>query len=571
MIRLAHATGALALIGLAMGTAAPALAQNIGYGEYDDIGPNNEKQSSVPVRRAGSDYDPRKRYGVEVTPYIEVGQIVGKEFSPRDEVFTYTRVSAGVDALVNGRRNGGSLSLRYERDFSWKDDFGDRERIAAIANGYALVAPGVRLNAGGYADQKAFDADAAIAPGASVDRDRLTQVWSVYAGPQVSTTIGDVALGAEYRAGYTRAEGEDSFAGQPQEEAFDYIDESVTHLASVTAGVEAGDVLPVGIGVGGNYYREDVSNLDQRIEDARAQATVTVPVSRTVSVSGAVGYETVEISSRDALRDAEGRPVRDENGRFVTDKTGPRLLAYDVDGLTWDAGVLWRPSQRTALAAHVGRRYGSTGVYGQFYYAPTDRHSLNVLVYDNVAGFGGQLTNAIADLPTDFLAVRNPVTGDLSGCVASLDQGGCLNTSLGSLRSTAFRTRGVMASYNYNTGRLGAGFAAGFNRNRYFGAPGTVLALADGTIDEFLWLAGQVQYKLDMRSGIATTAYAKFTMPEQSQFGDSTALGASAAYYRNLTGGLSTTVALSVDGQDREFVVEDYLSASALLGLRYSF
>jgi hypothetical protein len=232
---------------------------------------------------------------------------------------------------------------------------------------------------------------------------------------------------------------------------------------------------------------------------------------------------------------------------------------------------MWRPSNRTYLAAHVGRRYGGTGVYGQFYYAPTERHAFNVMVYDNVAGFGGQLTNAIAGLPTDFEAIRNPITGDLSGSVASLGEGGSLEGTLSNLRSSAFRARGVMASYNYSAGRVRTGIAAGYDRRKFIAAPGTVLELADGSVDEYFWLNGQIRYKLDNQSGLSTYAYARWTKPEQSQFGDSTALGANAAYYRMLTGNLTATAAIGVDGLEREFLLEDYWSASALLGMRYSF
>ncbi len=50
------------------------------------------------------------------------------------------------------------------------------------------------------------------------------------------------------------------------------------------------------------------------------------------------------LASRDALRDANGVPVIGNDGRFVTDPSAPRRIAFDVDGLLWDVGVMWRPS-----------------------------------------------------------------------------------------------------------------------------------------------------------------------------------------------------------------------------------
>ena len=71
-------------------------------------------------------------------------------------------------------------------------------------------------------------------------------------------------------------------------------------------------------------------------------------------------------------------------------------------------------STRTALEAHVGKRYDSTTYYGTFAWQPSSRSSVNVSVYDGITGFGGTLTNALANLPDDFVAGRNPVTGAIA-------------------------------------------------------------------------------------------------------------------------------------------------------------
>src|SRR3546814_16344225 len=91
-----------------------------------------------------------------------------------------------------------------------------------------------------------------------------------------------------------------------------------------------------------------------------------MPIGPTVALLGGVGYEDIEIGQRDPLLDADGVPVRDANGRFVTDKSSPRRLSFDTDGLIWDAGVMWRPSRRTSLPARVGARQGATPTTGRF-------------------------------------------------------------------------------------------------------------------------------------------------------------------------------------------------------------
>ena len=500
--------------------------------------------------------------------------MVRAELSPDDEVLTYSELAAGVDAGIYGRNTGASVSLRYERRFGWgKAEDGDT--ISGIARGYMAVAPGVRIDAGGLAARSRIENGGAAVLGQFDDGDAVTQVYSVYAGPSVTTRVGDVAVNADYKIGYTRVESPDTVA-VPGAPVTDVFDDSVSQMAGIHAGVKPYDVLPVGIGAGATYYREDVSNLDQRVEDFQARADVTVPIQTNLAVVAGVGYEDVEISSRDALYDGNGNPIVGAHGRYVTDKSKPRVIAYDTSGLIWDVGVIWRPSRRTALEAHVGKRYGSTTYYGTFAYAPNARSALNISVYDNIAGFGGQLTRAISGLPTEFEAIRNPLTGDIGGCVASVGeevnaQGNCLSGALGSVRSSVFRSRGVMATYGVNLGRLQTGIGAGYDRRRFIGAPGTVLELADGVIDENYWLAAYLNGRIDQRSSFSTNLYANWFQSKSALTGDASAIGASAAYNRLLGQKLSATAALGLDGVNRERPLEDYWVASALLGLRYSF
>ena len=44
------------------------------------------------------------------------------------------------------------------------------------------------------------------------------------------------------------------------------------------------------LGVGAGYNREDISNLDQRVEDFHARADATLPVTSDLSLVGGVGF-----------------------------------------------------------------------------------------------------------------------------------------------------------------------------------------------------------------------------------------------------------------------------------------
>lgn len=552
-----------------------AAAQSIDYGDVSGGGPGGGNAAGADASKGSSKGSGRSRgergsrsKRTSVEPYIEAGQIVDAELSPGNDVLTYSVIAAGIDAEVVGVASAASLSLRYEHRFGWgKAEDGDL--ASGIARAYTTVAPGLRIEGGGLATRTRVENSGASIVGPLRDDDSVTQVYSAYAGPSLATRAGDVQVNANYRFGYTKVEEPDAFTAVPGSAPVDVFDESKVHMAEVHAGVQPYEVLPVGIGAGAKYYREDINNLDQRIEDFSARGDITVPITPSFALMGGVGYEDVEISSRDALRDSAGDPVVGPDGRFVTDKGSPRILAFDVDGLIWDAGVLWRPSSRTSLEAHVGRRYGATSYFGTFAYQPNSHSSLNIGVYDNVAGFGGQVNRALAQLPAEFSAVRNPLTGDISGCVATLEGNGCLSGVLGSIRSSTFRARGVTATYAVELGRITAGVGAGYDRRRYIAAPGTVLAVANGVVDENYWMAAYLNGKIDGRSSFSTNVYANWF--QNGVGADASAVGATAAYYRHLTDHISATAAVGVDGTNEEAPFQDFWTASALFGVRYSF
>ncbi len=554
----------------AMALPQAAAAQSIGYGDVSGSGDSSSSGASDDGGSSGKGSRGSGRSRPVFTPYIEASQIVTAELSPGDEVLTYSQIAAGVEASIAGRNNAASVSLRYERRFGW-GRAEDGDTISGVARGYTTITPGLQLEAGGLAARSRIEGNGSATLGPQGTGDAVTQVYSAYAGPAIATHAGDIEIKGSYLFGYTKVESPDAVSVTPGQDPLDVFDESKAHSANIHAGVKPGDALPVGIGAGAGYYREDISNLDQRIEDFHARGDLTLEVTRDVQLVGGLGYEDVEISGRDALLDGAGLPVVGPDGRLVTDPNSPRVLAYDVSGLIWDAGVIWRPSRRTALEAHVGRRYGSTTYYGTFAYAPNAKSSLNVSVYDNIAGFGGQLNRVLAGLPEEFTAIRDPLTGDIGGCVSSLEAGNCLSGALGSVRSATFRARGAMASYSVSLGRIQTGVGLGYDRRKFFAAPGTILAVANGVIDENYWMAAYFNGRIDENSLFTTNVYANWFQSGSAFTGDTTVIGATAAYRRNLTQRLAAIAAVGVEGVNREAPLEDAWTASALLGLRYSF
>lgn len=563
-----RALPALAAVALML----PVAVQAQEYGADDYVSGGGSPPAARDSRSSRSDAPQRQR--LELQPYIEVSQAVLAELSPGDDVVTYTQLAAGVDASVQGRNNGGSVSLRYERNIGYGDAALSSDSVTGIARGYASVVPQVlTVEAGALAARTRVDNGGGAGLGGvdGAGRDSESRIYSAYAGPNLSTRLGEADVSANYRFGYTRAEAPDALAITPGAPPVDVFDDSTVHSASARVGVRPETVLPVGLGVGGGFYQEDISNLDQRVRDAYVRADVAVPLGRTVQLVGGVGYEEVEVSSRDAVIDSvTGLPQIDGRGRFVTDSSSPRRIAFETDGLIWDVGVVWRPSRRTAFEAHYGRRYDSDTYYGSFAYAPDIRRSLNISVYDGISGFGGAINRALVALPTSFEAARNPVTGDITGCVTSLQSGSCFGGALASVRSSVFRSRGGVLSYTQAVGRMSTGFGLGYDRRTFIAAPGTVLAAADGLTEESFYGSVFLSGPVGQNGAFTVNAYGNYLTSDFTD-NEAWALGTSASYNRQLYLGLSARAAVALDYLDSDVTGEDLKTASALVGLRYDF
>lgn len=556
----------------------PVAAQAQVFGPDDAVTGGGDRGGERSARDGRDDRDERgsERQRPRIQPYIEVSQVALAELSPNDDVVTFTQIAAGVDASVQGRNNGGSVSLRYERNIGYGDAALDSDTITGVARGYASVVPQVlTVEAGALAARTQVDNGGGSRLNAieGEGTDNESRIYSAYAGPNLATRVGDVDVSANYRFGYTRVEAPDAVVTTPGAAPVDVFDESTLHSANARVGVRQNGPLPggVGVGVGGGFYQEDIDNLDQRVRDAYVRGDVTVPLSSLLAVVGGVGYEDVEVSSRDAVIDpVSGQPLIDSNGRFVTDGAAPRQIAFETDGLIWDVGVVWRPSSRTAFEAHYGRRYDSDTYYGSFAYAPDSRSSVNLSVYDGIAGFGGVLNNALVALPTNFEANRNAVTGDLNGCVSTLEGGNCFGGALASVRSSVFRSRGGVLSYSRAVGRMTAGLGVGYDRRSFIAAPGTVLAAADGLVEESYYATASVSGTLTRASSFTVNAYGNYLTSDFTN-SDAMILGTSAAYSHQIYQGLSARAAVSLDYLDSDLPGEDFKTASALVGVRYDF
>lgn len=506
-----------------------------------------------------------------IAPYIELGQVLTADLQSGD-VLTYSTVAAGVDASVQTRTTQAQISYRYERQISWKKQVGDADVHSGLARAAVKLAPGFSIEGGALATQARSDIRGAAPGNLAGNIDNISQVYSAYAGPTLSTNVGPVSVGASYRYGYTKVESPGATGVAPGSPPLDVFGSSQSHVAQATAGVKAGTVLPVGVTVSGAYERDTASQLSQRYEGKYARGDVVMPVLPTLALTAGAGYEKIEVSQKDPRLDAAGNPVTDSRGRFVTDPASPRRIAYQTDGLIYDAGVIWRPSPRTTLQARAGRRYGGTTFTGSFSYAASKSVGLQIGVYDSVETFGRQLEAGIASLPTSFIDQRDAFGQQFSGCTFGTSghaPGNCLNGVFQSISTSSYRARGIDAVISATRGSLSFGAGAGYANRRFYAPDGGTGFTIDGLTDESYYAQLFMSARLDRNSGINANVFANYYKSGIGSSPGIIASGATGLYYHNF-GRIGTTASLGIYSFSQEGV-EEQVSGQAQVGMRYQF
>ncbi|RYY37884.1 hypothetical protein EON62_00810 [archaeon] len=346
--------------------------------------------------------------------------------------------------------------------------------------------PGFSIEAGGIATRTRSDIRGDALLTNQGNSRNSAQLYSGYIGPNLASHIGPIFANAAYRFGYTKVEAAGA-TGVSTGPRLDSYDDSKVHVATASVGVKAGQVLPIGITASASYTREDAGQLDQRYEGKFGRVDAVLPIAGGFAVAGGVGYEKIKISQRDAVRDGANNPVVDANGRFVTDNASPRRIAYDIDGMFWDAGVIWKPSRRTFLEARAGKRYGSMSYTGSLSYQIGPGSGIQIGVYDSVQTFGQQLSGTLATLPTSFVTTTDPFGNQYGGCVygtVGSATGGCLNNVFASAATSAYRSRGVTGVAVMGRGGTRIGLGGGYSRRTFIAPTGTPGFNVNGTSDE---------------------------------------------------------------------------------------
>ena len=508
---------------------------------------------------------------ITIHPYIEAQQVFSADLSGnQQDAVTYSSVEAGVDATLDGAHVHGQINYQYDHYFAWSH--GDRDSETHQGLGVITWQPtqDFSLNAAGIAARAngGFGRSSGFALG---DNSNTEQVYAVQAGPSYARRIGDLAVNADYRLGWTKTGSGSSLDLGPGQPVLKNDFTTISHTVDASVGTDAGGLgLPFGWKVSGGWNRDQVHFLDARLDGYFGRADVTLPVSSNVALEGGVGWEKNQASSRQILTDAQGNAILDDHRHLQADKSKKRLLTYDQDGLIWDVGVLWRPSQRTTLEVHGGRRYGETVVFGRFDHQISPTSVVEVVAYDDITSFGRQLTSEIGALPNSFDNFSPPIPTTLAGCVfgANGGQGGCI-PALNSVSSDFYRSRGVWANWSATRGLWTYGLGAGYDHRHYL-APGFgQAAFLRGANDESVTVDAVALRKLSPVSSVSINGLAAWYDSDQFSVSSYWIYAGSVSYYRDFGRHLSGTASLSASSGSGDARNDDVIG-TALVSIRYT-
>lgn len=554
-----------------LATGGPATAQD---GPADTPPARADRRGRDRNRGAANRGPDRPRYAL--TPYIEVGQVVTGEFGNRGDVLTYTTLAVGVEADVSTRRAQGAADIRYERRIGESRTLLDSDIVSGLVRGNYVLTPGFSIEGGALASRASVDGRGGTADFTAGDQSNIATIYSVYAGPTFGRRIGDVDAGAAYRFGYSRSDIEFPAALASSATRVGSFEDSTNHAVIASIGMRPGR-LPFGWLLSGNFTQESAGQLDQRYRAYNGRFDVTVPVSGELALLGGVGYENIELSQNAALLDGAGVPVLDANGRLISDTAQPRQIAFETDGLIYDAGVLWRPSRRVSVEARIGRRYDDTNYTGSASWQASSNTAVQLGVYDGLTSVGRQLTGSLAALPTDFDIYRNPVDNAIGGCAfgggsstGDGSAGTCLSSTLANASGFAFRNRGVVLSLSSRARPWTLGVALGYDRRRYLANGLIGIAGLDGSVDETWFAYASASRQLSRQTAFGGSLYATYFDGGLPGSANAFSAGASAALSHTFLPRLTGTAAATVNLIDQDGF-NTRVFGSALLGLRYSF
>ncbi|WBO24118.1 porin family protein [Sphingomonas abietis] len=509
-----------------------------------------------------------------ITPYIEVQQVFTADLSGHDQdAVTYTGLSAGVDATLDGKHVQGQIDYRYDHYFAWSHKYQDSDVHQGLGVLVYQPTPELSFNAAGIATRTSGNYGRRAPAFIAGDTSNTQQIYSAQVGPSYATNFGDLAFNADYRFAWTRAsDGDGSLDLGPGQPVLQDNFTTTDHVVDASIGTKPGGLgLPVGLTLSGGASRDQIHFLGGRMDDYYGRADITVPITPAIAAVGGVGYERNRAGQDAILTDADGNAILDDKRHLQGDHSKKRLLSYDQDGLIWDVGVLWRPSARTSLEVRGGKRWGETVVTGHFQHQIDPNSTVEVVAYDDVTSFGRQLSSGVGSLPSNFSSFAAPIPTTLAGCVfgANGGQGGCL-PALSSASSDFYRSRGVYANWSTSHGLWTYGIGVDYDHRHYLQPDfGPTIANLNAANSQSVTANGVAVRKLTPVSSVSFTGVGGWYDDDALNSSSYWVYGGALSYYRGFGEHLSGTASVSIFSGSGENRSNDVVG-TGMVSVRYT-
>ena len=486
---------------------------------------------------------------------------------------TYTEVSGSVAAEISNRRivASGTYRLSYRIP-----EYGDSDKNFTQDGVMRLQAKVIdewlAVDAGAIATRSRVDPSGA-APTTNVGNPKnLTQTYSFFFQPALAHRIGDLSLQSNYRYAYTENNNSQIDTGSTGP-LTDRFDSSVAQEASLALGM-AQSALPFDWKLSAEYRHENTTSLAQHFRAFSTIGEVKLPLGMSrVALVASGGYEQTKTSQRKALLDPVTQlPVLGKGGKFVVDPASPRILTYDMSGLIGDAGIIWRPSQRTRLEARAGYRYGGLSLTGLLEMRPDPRTGLTVIVTDRIGTFGQGVSGGLASSGPDINLGRTAdPTNSYQNCLfgRATGTGQCIAGSLGQASANSYRERAVNLIFSRQFRHWDVASTLGYSRRTYIDDPTSPVSL-EGVVDQSFFSSLSLGRGLTRTSRVSFSFSGNYFMNGQVGASDVMSGSFTTSYNRSFGRGIQLQASMAVDGTKQESMTAD-VSGRAQLGLQYKF
>lgn len=442
----------------------------------------------------------------EFSPYVEGRQTIDIGLDKGNADTTYTSLGGGFDAMIQNQRIDAQASYFYERIIPIDNNSRSQDLHSGLARGRATVLTDfLNVEGGAIATRTRTDIRGAV-PNASGSGDNISKVYGFYGGPTIDTKVSDFDVMASYRAGHVEVDHNYNSSIMFGTLPLDRYRRATSHDVSGSIGMQPGE-LPFGWKISGGWLREDVSQLDQRYDGSNVRGELTFPVGATLALVGSAGYEDIEISQREPIRDANGIPVLDNTGHFQIDPTQPRVIAFDTKGAIWDVGFLWKPSSRTTLEARGGERYGSTAYTMRLEHRITKNLAFQAAVFNSLDSFGRSIVEQLTTMPTSFHPDRNLLSNDMTSCVfgSRPGTGSCFSGVLQSTSTTNYRSRGGLMMMSGKRGGWQMELSAIYVEHKFLAPKTPTFFSLNGIVDKTFSIEANAERRLDAESMVSVS------------------------------------------------------------------